>query len=334
MIRIKSISLEIKSRPDIISFLNGQEDISRLFDLPVKIPIERINIYKQLYRGIGNTSCYKVNLPNNNVLHVKMEYANSGGNSHYSRFWIPYLFIAEALDLIHPGETHIIEVTSGSAGIALSEACKQLGFPLTLIVPEVLPKVRIEPMENNGADLIRVKGYIGGCISKLREMLIKNGYFPTNHSEEKADVLVKIDKRIAVEYFEQYGPPDYAIIGLGNGTSTYAIFDYFRQVAGESTKRITYYPRLDSGQIIFGLYGPNVKLRHVPMALDLAVDCFYTDDIDLSEIKAIYQFDTEISNLGASSLYAIAIARKIAEKVENKTFLTIGYDKSDRYDKH
>lgn len=333
MIRIKSISLEIKRRPDIINFLNGEEDIGRLFDLPVIIQKERVQLYKKLYKGIGSTPCYTINLPNNNNLRIKMEYANPGGNSHYSRFWIAYIFIAEALEIIHPGDSHIIEVTSGSAGIALSMACKELGFPLTLIIPNILPTARTEPMEANGANLIRVNGYIGGCINKLHELLMNNGYFPANHSEEKAEILVKIDKRIAIEYFKKYKDPDYAIIGLGNGTSTFAIFDYFKKVAEEKTKLITYYPRLDSGQVVFGLYSPDVKLRHVPLALDLADDCFYTDDINLSEVKAIYKHDTEISNLGASSLYAIAIAYEISEKIENKILLTIGYDKSDRYNK-
>jgi cysteine synthase len=328
-VRYKTIDAVLESRQDIKEFMDSEAGMQLLFDLPSSIPKARVALYKKLYVGIGNTSCYTVPLPNDNLLHIKMEYANGMGNNHYSRCWIPYLFIAETLGVIVPEETHLLEVTSGSAGISLSMAAKYLGYELTLVIPEELPVGRTAPMEYYGATLVRVSGYIGSCIKEMRRLLVKSNYFPCNHSEENADLLVKIDKRIAIEYRAAYGTPDYCIIGLGNGTSTYAIFDYWRSFK-KQPDLVTYHPDLTKPGVVFGLYTSNVNLRHIEPALSMATERLYTSEMDM--IRKMFCFDTEISNLGESSLYAIFIVLEKAKHVSGKTFFTIGYDKKDRYE--
>ncbi len=319
--------------PSQLQYLKGKENLLGLFDIPNQISEERKNIYKTIYNGIGETGCYTVNLPNNNLLRIKMEYANSMGNSHYSRYWIPYLFIAESLNLISPNKTKIIEVSSGSAGIALAVATKELGFHTTIVVPKSLPKNRLQPMIESRAELIRVDGYIDKCVEELKYRVEQNGFFPTNHSEEKSDFIVNVFSRIAAEYLNNYNFPDYAIIGLGNGTTTYAIFSEFKNRGG-NTLCISYNPDLTKKQLIYGLYGPhepNFNLRHIKLADSITSQKMYTNAIDLTEVEEYFKYDTEISNLGSSSKYGIAIAFSIAKIVKEKTFLTIGYDKNDRY---
>lgn len=328
--RFKSISDEIENRKDIISFLDSSENIEKLFDIPSSISNDRLLLYKKLYNGIGSTPCYTVNLPNDNILHIKMEYANSMGNNHYSRCWIPYLFIAETLGVIKPGESHLIEVSSGSSGISLSMAVKYLDYKLTLVIPEMLPEGRIAPMKHYGADVIAVPGYIDKCISALRRLIVQNKYFPCNHSEELSDILVKVDKRIASEYYNNYNLPEFCIAGLGNGTSTLAVFDFFKSVSAK-TFNITYHPNLKEKDIVFGLYGTNVNLRHVDPALSISDEIIITTGMDLNIVLDYFKYDTEICNLGISSLYGILIALEKSKNVKEKTFFTIGYDKKDRY---
>ena len=193
-VRNRTIDAALVNRQDIKDFMDSDADMRHLFELPTAILKERVALYKKLYMGVGDTPCYTVHLPNDNILRVKMEYANAMGNNHYSRCWIPYLFIAETLGVITPGETHLLEVTSGSAGISLSMAAKFLSYELTLVIPDELPSGRTAPMEYYGAEIVRVPGYIEDCIKELRRLLIKNDYFPCNHSEESADILVKIDR--------------------------------------------------------------------------------------------------------------------------------------------
>lgn len=329
-VRYKTIDAVLESRQDIKAFMDGEADMHLLFDLPSSIPAERVARYKKLYAGIGNTSCYTIPLANDNLLRIKMEYANGMGNNHYSRCWIPYLFIAETLGVIVPEETHLLEVSSGSAGISLSMAANFLDYKLTLVIPDKLPKGRTAPMEYYGANLVKVPGYIGNCIKEMRRLLVRNTYFPCNHSEENADLLVKIDKRIAIEYKAVYGTPDYCIIGLGNGTSTYAIFDYWTSFK-KQMELVTYHPDLTKPEVVFGLYTSNVNLRHIEPALSMATERLYTSEMDIDMVRKLFCFDTEISNLGESSLYAIFIALEKAKHVASKTFFTIGYDKRDRY---
>ena len=328
--RYQTIDAVLGNRPDIKEFMDSDAGMHLLFDIPTPINAQRVSLYKKLYEGVGNTPCYTVHLPNDNLLRIKMEYANAMGNNHYSRCWIPYLFIAETLGVISPGDTHLLEVTSGSAGISLAMATQELGYELTLVIPEELPEGRTAPMEYYGAHLIKVTGYIDSCIKELRRLLVSYIYYPCNHSEENADLLVKIDKRIASEYRSAFGVPDYSIVGLGNGTSTFAIFSYWHQFLNRP-RLVTYHPDLKRHDVVYGLYGPNVKLRHVEPALSLSDECLTTTDMDLHKVTDAFCYDTEISNLGLSSLYSIFISQEKSRHVYGKTFMTIGYDKSDRY---
>lgn len=329
-VRFYTIADKISLRNDIISFLDGENNISEVFDLPSDLETNRITLYKNLYEGIGNTPVYQVMMPNDNKLHIKTEYLNPMGNSHYSRLWIPYLFIAELLGVIVPKQSHLIEVTSGNSGIALAQACKALNYKLTLVLPDNLPNGRINPMLYFGASLIKVNGYINDCIKELRNQVVVNNLFPCNHSEEYADIQVKLMKRIAIEYRNDFGCPDYCIVGLGNGTSTIAILEDFKKFS-DHTKKVIFYPNPDLNEIVLGLHHPSVNLRQIHPAKNLADEVFYTSTDAIKNVKLSFCTDTEIVNFGYSSLNAINIALQIAKNNHNKTFFTLAYDKIDRY---
>jgi cysteine synthase len=322
---------ELLKNKHILDFLQSDESIDKLFDLDIPIPIERRILYKELYRGNGSTPVYELPLSNNNVLHIKLECENRLGNNHYSRYWLPYLFLAEGLNIIQPYETKIIEVTSGSSGISMSLACEQLGYDLTMIIPESLPEGRTKPMLQAGTKLIRAKGYIDECVRILQEMIKKDdNYFAANHSEEKSNLITYIFSRIAVEYQVSYGNPDIAILGLGNGTSTEAVASKLKQ-KNSSTKIFSYYPSFDSKQVVLGLYGPNVTLRHIKPAMELVDTLLYTSDIEIESLKEKFANNNIISNLGLSSLYAIRFAEQLADNYSGLNFFSIAYDKIERY---
>ncbi|MBK7970978.1 MAG: pyridoxal-phosphate dependent enzyme [Bacteroidetes bacterium] len=85
----------------------------------------------------------------------------------------------------------MLEVSSGSAGISLAIACKELGYNLTMIVPDLLPESRVSPIIEAGANLIRVEGYIDKCIIKLQSYYPPENIFAANHSE-KLQILLYI----------------------------------------------------------------------------------------------------------------------------------------------
>lgn len=331
MSSFKTISSHIHKRDDILRILESSVSLNSLFDVDTKIPRDRISKYKDLYDGVGSTPVKRIDLGNNNTLFLKLECENSRGESHYSRYWIPYLFIAETLGLIIPGETHLLEVTSGSAGIALSEAAMKLDYKLTLIIPEMLPDARVNPMINFGAHIVKVPGYIDQCIEKLIEMNESGRYFLTNHSEERANVIISVFRRIAVEYLSEYSETDYAVIGLGNGSSTEATFKVFESNS-PNTKRICFHPSLQDYETVFGLYGPNVELRHVDVAKSLSHEVLEIDQQRLDKLKKIQLVQDYYQIYGDSTLIGMAICSELAANVRGKTFFLIAYDKRERYE--
>ena len=330
-LRVKTnLYREIQERPALLDFLEGNEDLSFIFDLLSELKPQRRELYKQLYQGIGNTPVYNLLLDNDNQLNIKLECENQMGNNHYSRYWLIHLALAEAFEIIVPERTKIIEVTSGSSGISLSLPCQNLGYHLTMIVPDMLPTGRIKPMEDAGTEIVKVPGYIDACIEKLRELLSTDNYYAANHSEEKSNLITYVFSRMAKEYIRTNGLPDVAILGLGNGTSTEAVAKVFK-AAKPDIKIYSYYPAFESKQVIFGLYGPNVSLKHIDPAKALVDEMFYTSDLEIEELKEQYRNDEIIGSLGISSLYAVKLAQILAEKHKGQTFFSIGYDNINRY---
>lgn len=321
---------EINKRPALLEFLQGQKSLLYFFDLIDELNKDRKTLFKNLYNDVGETPIHQVDLGNNNRLKIKLECNNDMGNNHYSRYWLIHLALAEAFKIIIPNKTKIIEVTSGSSGISLSLACEQLGYDLTMIVPESLPKGRTEPMINAGTKVIKTEGYIDACIQTLRKMLSEDNYYAANHSEEKSNLITYVFSRMASEFINTFNSPDVAILGLGNGTSTEAAARTFKE-RSTHTKIYSYYPAFDSKQVVFGLYGPNVELRHIPEAKKLVDEMFYTSEGQIEEVREMFKNDKIIINLGISSLYAIAFAMRLAKTTKDLTYYTIGYDKIERY---
>jgi len=330
---VSTVNRELSKRPDIKQFIYGTNKLADIFDLPNELGNERVAKYRKAYFGIGNTECYKLNLPNNNQLYLKMEYTNAMGNNHYSRFWVVHLFICEVLGLIKPGATKILEVTSGSSGIALALACEALEFDVTILVPDILPENRVQPMMRATTTIVKVKGYVNNCIDKLREMVKEDDFYVTNHSEEKADVITYVFSRIGNEIARDVPHPiDYAILAMGNGTSTVAISKALKE-ANKDIHISAYRPNFEDNpnEIVFGLIAANIDCRHIPLAMEYIDELKFTSGIDLEPLKFHYRYDTEIKNLGFSSLYGLYLAYELAGKVEGKKIITLGYDKIDRY---
>lgn len=321
---------ELIKRPELISFLRGKQSISRIFDYKLRMTDERRAFYATLYERVGNTPIYQIQLEAGNTLNIKLESNNQMGCNHYSRYWIPYLYLAEGLELIEPGKTQIIEVTSGSSGISLSLACEKLGYDLTMIIPDSLPNGRTDPMAAAGTRLIKVNGYIDECVVELQNRLKGSQYFAANHSEEKSNLITYIFSRIAYEYLETNGSPDLAILGMGNGTSTEAVAKALK-AKHPGSRVYAYHPSFDSKQTVLGLLAPNITPKHIKPAMELVDELFYTSDIEIDGLRAEFENDCVVSHLGISSLYAIKFASMLSGKTKGLSYFSIGYDKMNRY---
>jgi S-sulfo-L-cysteine synthase (O-acetyl-L-serine-dependent) len=109
---------------------------------------------------IGNTPLVRlVRLPGadnerrGNVILAKLEGNNPAG-SVKDRPAISMIRRAEERGEIRPGETTLIEATSGNTGIALAMAAAIRGYRMVLVMPEDLSVERAQTMRAFGAELI------------------------------------------------------------------------------------------------------------------------------------------------------------------------------------
>lgn len=331
----KSINSLINTRKDLVDFLRSDKNIAEIFNLKSSISHQRIDLYRDCYHNIGNTPYHRIPLRNGNKLFVKLEYKNAMGHNHYSRYWIPYLFIAETLGLITPGEDHILEVTSGSSGIALAHACEGLGYGLTIVVPDSLSSARYRAMEKPCVTIVPVTGYIDACIQKMLEIRDTGNYFMANHAEEKADIITAVFARIAHEFIREVGTPDFSILALGNGTSAEAVTTTFQRHQGNRRCWfLAYHPDFSQKETkpVLGLLPPNVKFRHVESMKEKIDTVEFTNQYDITSVRNQYYYDEEIQRFGQTTLYGLAIAQKLSKEIRGQTMFAIGYDTIDMYD--
>ena len=116
--------------------------------------------YPTVEDAIGNTPLVRlVRLPGTdnerrgNVILAKLEGNNPAG-SVKDRPAISMIRRAEERGEIRPGETTLIEATSGNTGIALAMAAAIRGYRMVLVMPEDLSVERAQTMRAFGAELI------------------------------------------------------------------------------------------------------------------------------------------------------------------------------------
>ena len=116
--------------------------------------------YPTLEDAIGNTPLVRLvrlpgedNVRRGNVILAKLEGNNPAG-SVKDRPAISMIRRAEERGEIVPGETTLIEATSGNTGIALAMAAAIRGYRMVLIMPEDLSVERAQTMRAFGAELV------------------------------------------------------------------------------------------------------------------------------------------------------------------------------------
>ena len=259
-----------------------------------------MRIAGEISKLIGNTPLVSINklasgLPGRVV--AKLEGFNPS-NSVKDRIGVSMIDDAEANGEITPGETTIVEPTSGNTGIALAMVAAARGYDLVLTMPETMSRERRAVLRAYGAKLVLTPGADGmpGAVKAAEELDAKlpNSFMPQQF-KNPANPLIHRQTTALEIWNDTDGEVDYVISGVGTGGTLTGIAQVIRPKK-PSFKIVAVEP--EESPILSGGKPGKHKIQGIGAG-------FVPDILDTSEIDEVIQVNSD---------QAIELARRLSNE--------------------
>jgi cysteine synthase len=289
---------------------------------------------------IGRTPVVKLTHvdPAGAAVFCKCEQYNPGG-SVKDRIALAMIEAAEAAGAITPGESTIVEPTSGNTGIGLALVCAAKGYRLILTMPESMSLERRALLASYGAEIVLTpeQDVMNGAVAKAQQLVAANpGFYMPDQFRNPANPEIH-RKTTAVELLEQLGdaPIDAFVSAIGTGGTITGVGSVLREkyphcrVVGIEPARSA----VLSGQPPGPHKIQGIGAGFVPAILDRSV---------LTELRTIDDRDAWLSArelarregllVGISAGANVFVARQVAKELgPGKRVATVLCDTGERY---